>query len=120
MDYLHVSGNQLRFLQNSLDSFNLLDYYSMSTNNKYAEAHFEHNFKGFILSKIPLINTLNYHLVLGVKGLFTSENSPYSETAIGLDHIGFGKWRFFRIDYVRSNFIGIKKDGFLFRISLFN
>ena len=120
MDYLHVSGNQLRFLPNSLDSFNLLDYYSMSTNNKYAEAHFEHNFKGFILSKIPLINTLNYHLVLGVKGLFTSENSPYSETAIGLDHIGFGKWRFFRIDYVRSNFNGIKNDGFLFRISLFN
>ena len=59
MDYLHVSGNQLRFLQNSLDSFNLLDYYSMSTNNKYAEAHFEHNFKGFILSKIPLINVLS-------------------------------------------------------------
>ena len=120
MDYLHVSGNQLRFLQNSLDSFNLLDYYSMSTNNKYAEAHFEHNFKGFILSKIPLINTLNYHLVLGVKGLFTSENSPYSEPAIGLEHNGFGKWRFFRIDYVRSNFNGIKNDGFLFRISLFN
>ena len=98
----------------------LLNYYALSNNDKYAEAHVEHNFKGFLLGKIPLINKLNYHLVLGAKGLFTGGNQPYSEYSVGLDNIGFGKWRFLRVDYVRSNFGGIKRDGFLFGISLFN
>lgn len=121
MDFLHANGNQLRFLPtNTISSFGLLDYYTMSTNDKYAEAHVEHNFKGFLLGKIPLINKLNYHLVLGAKGLFTSGNQPYSEYSVGLDNIGFGKWRFLRIDYVRSNFNGIKNDGVLFGITLFD
>lgn len=121
MDYLHANGNQLRFLPgNTINSFNLLDYYTLSNNDKYAEAHLEHNFKGYLLNKIPLINKLNYHLVLGAKGLFTGGNKPYTEYSVGLDNIGFGKWRFLRIDYVRSNFNGIKNDGFMFGISLFD
>lgn len=121
MDYLHANGNQLRFLpSNTIDNFGLLDYYTFSTNDKYAEAHVEHNFKGFLLGKIPLINKLNYHLVVGAKGLFTGGRKPYSEYSVGLDNIGFGKWRFLRVDYVRSNFNGIKNDGFLFGITLFD
>lgn len=121
MDYLHPNGNQLRFLpRNTINSFGLLDYYSFSTNDKYAEAHLEHNFKGFLLGKIPLINKLNFHLVAGAKGLFTGGRKPYSEYSVGLDNIGFGKWRFLRVDYVRSNFNGIKNDGFLFGIRLFD
>lgn len=121
MDYLHANGNQLRFLPgNTINSFGLLDYYTLSNNDKYTEAHVEHNFKGFLLNKIPLINKLNYHLVLGAKGLFTGGNKPYSEYSVGLDNIGFGKWRFLRIDYVRSNFNGIKNEGFLFGIRLFD
>ena len=42
---------------------------------------------------------------------------PYSEFSLGLDNIGIGKWRFLRIDYVKSNFNGKKGDGFLFGIS---
>lgn len=121
MDYLHPNGNQLRFLpRNTITSFYLLDYYTFSTNDKYAEAHIEHNFKGFILGKIPLINRLNFHLVTGAKGLLTGGKKPYSEYSIGVDNIGFGKWRFLRIDYVRSNFNGTHDSGFLFGISLFN
>lgn len=121
MDYLHANGNQLRFLPAStINSFGLLNYYQFSTNDKYAEAHFEHNFKGFILGKIPLINKLNFHLVTGTKGLFTGGRKPYSEFSVGLDNVGWGKWRFLRIDYVRSNFNGIKNDGFLFGIRLFD
>ena len=121
MDYLHANGNQLRFLpEDNTGSFGLLDYYTLSTNDKYAEAHFQHNFKGFLFGKIPLINKLNYHLVVGAKGLFTSGNQPYSEYSVGLDNIGFGKWRFLRVDYVRSNFNGIQRDGFLFGITLFD
>jgi hypothetical protein len=120
MDYLHANGNQIRFLPDSpINSFGLLDYYTLSNNDKYAEAHVEHNFKGFLLGKIPLINKLNYHLVLGAKGLYTGGNKPYTEYSVGLDNLGFGKWRFLRVDYVRSNFGGIKNSGFLFGVTLF-
>jgi hypothetical protein len=118
MDYLHANGNQVKLApSNKMTSFGLLNYYQFSTNDKYAEAHIEHNFKGFLLSKIPLINKLNFHLVTGAKGLFTGERKPYAEYSIGLDNIGVGKWRFLRVDYVKSNFNGTKGDGFLFGIT---
>ncbi|QMU63206.1 MAG: carboxypeptidase-like regulatory domain-containing protein [Flavobacteriaceae bacterium] len=118
MDYLHADGNRLDLApSNYINSFGLLDYYRFSTNDKYAEWHVEHNFRGFLLSRVPLINTLNFHLVVGAKGLFTGGRKPYTEYTIGLDNIGFGKWRFLRIDYVRSNFNSVKNDGFLFGIS---
>lgn len=121
MDYLHANGNQLSFIPNStINSFGLLDYYQLSTNDKYAESHVEHNFKGFLLGKIPLINKLNFHLVAGAKGLFSVGRKPYSEYSVGIDNIGFGKWRFLRVDYVKSNFNGIRNNGFLFGISFFD
>ena len=120
MDYLQANGNQLTFpLDNQLNSFGLLEYYKFYTNDKYAEAHIEHNFKGAVLGKIPLINKLNFHLVGGAKTLFMADKKPYTEYSVGLDNIGFGKWRFLRVDYVRSNYGGIKNDGLLFRLSLF-
>ncbi len=119
MDFLHANGNQLSLAPaDRMSSFGLLDYYQFSTNDKYAEAHVEHNFRGALLSRVPLINKLNFHLVAGAKGLFTGGRKPYSEYSIGLDNVGFGKWRFLRVDYVRSNFNGIKNDGFLFGITL--
>ncbi len=120
MDYLQANGNQLTFpLDGQLNSFSLLEYYKFYTNDKYAEAHVEHNFKGAILGKIPLLNKLNFHLIGGAKTLFTADKKPYTEYSVGLGNLGFGKWRFLRVDYVRSNYGGIKNDGFLFRLSLF-
>ena len=66
---------------------------------------------------IPLINKLNFHLVTGIKGLFMWHKKPYSEYSIGIDNIGFGKWRVLRVDYVKSNYNGIKGDGFLFGLT---
>lgn len=121
MDYLQANGNQLLFpLDNELTSFNLLEYYKFYTNDRYAEAHIEHNFKGFLLGKIPLLNKLNFHLVAGAKTLMMADKKSYSEFSIGLDNIGFGKWRFLRIDYARSYHAGIKNEGLLFRLNLLN
>ena len=123
MDYAHFNGNKLAISPggNSVNHFNLLDYYAYSTNDKFAEFHGEHNFKGFILGKIPLINLLNFHVVAGGKGLFTGDRKPYTEASIGLDNIGFGKWRFLRVDYVISKGgINQKQNGFVFSLSLFN
>jgi hypothetical protein len=121
MDNLQANGNQLFFItDNQLNSFGLLAYYKFYTNDKYAEAHIEHNFKGAFLGKIPLINKLNFHLVVGAKSLFMADTKPYTEYAVGLDNIGFGKWRFLRVDYVKSFHAGIKNDGFLLRLKILN
>ena len=121
MDFLQANGNQFSFpLDNQLTSFNLLEYYKFYSNNSYSEAHVEHNFKGFLLGKIPLINKLNFHLVCGAKTLMMADKKPYTEFSVGLDNIGFGKWRFLRIDYAKSYYGGIRNDGFLFRLNLLN
>ncbi|HET8753989.1 MAG TPA: DUF5686 family protein, partial [Salinimicrobium sp.] len=115
LDYKHFNGNQTRIgLSSYLNTFNLLPYYALSTKNNYVEAHFEHNFEGWVLGKIPLINRLNYNLVLGAHQLITAENNPYTEFSIGLDNLGFGKFRFLRLDYVISEFNGIRDGAFIF------
>jgi hypothetical protein len=94
MDNMQVRGNQLTWVTNTqLNSFGLLPYYKYYTNDKYAEAHVEHNFKGAILGRIPLINKLNFHLIGGVKSLVMASERPYTEYSVGLGNIGFGKWR---------------------------
>ena len=57
-------------------------------------------------------------MVLGAKGLFTGGNKPYSEYSVGLDNVGFGKWRFLRVDFVRSNFNGQSENRVVFGIKL--
>ena len=104
VDYQHFNGNQTRvsLANDRLNSFDVLPYYLLSTNKKYAEAHLEHNFKGYILGKIPGLRALNFNLVAGAKALTTQTSKPYAEASLGLDNVGFGKFRFLRVDYVRS------------------
>ena len=80
--------------------------------------HFQHNFKGSILNKIPLINKLNFHFVGGFKTMFMADTKPYSEFSLGLDNLGFGKWRFLKVEYIQSNHAGVKNDGFVLRLNL--
>ncbi|WP_418646449.1 DUF5686 and carboxypeptidase regulatory-like domain-containing protein [Tenacibaculum insulae] len=120
IDYVHFNGNRLLVAPKDdyLNNFYMLPYYQLSTNDKYGELHGEYNFKGALLSKIPLLNKLNFHLVTGAKGLFTAGNKPYTEFAVGLDNIGIGKWRFLRVDFARSNFNGNNENRVLFGIKL--
>ncbi len=119
VDYKHFNGNQthVNIGAGYTNSFSLLPYYDLSTNSEYTEIHAQHQFDGYFLRKIPLLNKLQWKLVVGGKALFTKENKPYTEYSIGLDNIGFGKFRFLRVDYVRSNFNGINNDGFMFGLS---
>jgi hypothetical protein len=120
MDNLQANGNQLLFpIDAGLNTFNLLEYYKFYTNDKYAEMHLEHNFRGALLGQIPLINKLNFHLVLGAKALFMADNKPYTEYAVGLANVGIGKWRLLRIEYVNSQYGVVKENGLVFRASLF-
>lgn len=121
MDFYHPLANQIDFLpSNRLGSFYAMPYYQFSTNDRYAEVHLQHNFEGFLLNKIPLLNKLNFHTVIGTKAYFSGGRKPYTEYSIGLNNIGWGKWRFLRVDFVRSNFNGNQKNSVLFGISLFD
>jgi hypothetical protein len=122
VDYQHFNGNQTRVgtTPNYTNVFNLLPYYALSTNKSYFEAHAEHDFKGFILGKLPLINKLNYNLIVGGHFLSTEENKPYSEVSVGIDNLGFGKLRFLRLDYVHSFFENTNKGAFIFGIKFLN
>ncbi|WP_203293010.1 DUF5686 and carboxypeptidase regulatory-like domain-containing protein [Luteirhabdus pelagi] len=112
VDYQHFNGNQTRVgtSSNYTNVFNLMPYYQFSTNQSYFEGHLEHDFRGWILGKIPGLNQLNFNLVAGAHFLATEPNKPYSELSIGIDNLGIGKYRLLRLDYVR-NFYNGKSEG---------
>jgi hypothetical protein len=115
-DYQHFNGNQTRVgtTPNYTNVFNLLPYYDLSTNKSYFEGHLEHDFRGWILGKIPGINQLNFNLVAGAHILSIENNKPYTELSIGIDNLGIGKYRLLRLDYVRSYYNGVGDGAFIF------
>jgi Family of unknown function (DUF5686)/CarboxypepD_reg-like domain len=121
MDYQHFNGNLTHVSTegNYTNVFNNLPYYVGSTNDAYIEAHAEHDFNGFLLGKVPLLNKLNFNLVVGAHLLATPDFKPYQEYTIGVDNIGWGKWRFLRVDYVRSYQSGFQSDAILFGLKFF-
>lgn len=121
MDYQHFNGNQTHVSTqgNYTNVFNNLPYYAASTNDSYLEAHVEHDFNGFLLGKVPLLNKLNFNLVIGAHLLATPDFKPYQEYSVGIDNIGWGKWRFLRVDYVRSYQSGFQSDAILFGLKFF-
>ena len=122
VDYKHFNGNLTHIGQSDryLNTFNLLPYYSASTNDSYLELHAEHNDKGYLLNKIPLLNKLQLTMNLGYHNLAIPDRSPYHEFTIGLDNIGIKKFRMFRVDYIRSYQHGYQGDGVLFGAKFLN
>ncbi len=116
IDYQHFNGNQTRVgtSVNYTNTFNLLPYYDLSTNTHYFEGHVEHDFRGWILGKIPGINQLNFNLIAGAHILAIDNNKPYTEVSIGIDNLGIGKFRLLRLDYVRSYYNGVGDGAFIF------
>jgi len=46
--------------------------------------------------------------------LSTQDNKPYGELSIGIDQLGWGKYRLLRLDYVQSYYEGTTKGAFIF------
>lgn len=122
VDYQDFNGNQtyVGTQDRYLNVYNLMPYYTNSTNDAYFEAHFEQNDEGYIMNKIPLLNKLNSTLVLGYHNLSIPHAKPYSEVSIGLDNLGFGKFKMFRLDYVRSYQNGFQNQGVIFGLKILN
>jgi hypothetical protein len=102
-DLKHFNGNETSVMRGAyLEVFGLLPYYKFSTNGNYLQGHLEHNFKGGLWQKIPLLKILDFHTIVSFKTLYTQGRNPYQELAIGLGNIGVGKTRILRVDLFKS------------------
>ena len=119
IDFKHFNGNQthVNTMGNYLSSFKNLGYYNYSTSNNFFEYHMEHNFKGYALGKIPYMNKLGFNLVIGWHGISLDGGNPYSEYNVGIANLGWKKYRFLRVDYVRSFASGEADNALMFGLS---
>lgn len=116
-----IPGNQsYGIVQNT---FAQLNYYEFVADT-YSTMHIEHHFNGKILSFIPLIKKLKLREVAFIRGAYGSlsdaskninvDNVKYSapdqqiyyEYGFGIENIGFGNIRIFRVDFNwRGNYL---------------
>lgn len=114
IDFKHFQGNQTIIGAHYQDGFQLLPYYTYSTNESWLEGHYEHHFGGFIFNKIPLIKKLNLREVGGVHLLLTND-IHYIEVDAGIEHL----FKILRVDFVTSfGNHGKLEAGFLIGLSL--
>lgn len=99
-DYHHFLGNQTNIVDKNrfLTSFRALPYYDYSINDSWVRVHFEHNFDGFIMDKLPLFKKLKVSMVVGAAYLKTPDVDSYWEVGAGIDRLGIGVARVFRFD----------------------
>lgn len=119
VDYNHFNGNRLRYLvNNKVNNFYLLDYYDNSTTENYSSLFLRYNDGGFLMTKIPLLNKLQFKLNVSYNSLFVDGDEPYSEFAFGFSNIGFGKFRLFKVMFAQTILADKKENVILFGISM--
>jgi len=98
-------------------TFSLINYYDWVSDN-YILGHFEHHFNGYIMNKIPLLKKFKLRSLMTFRfayGSVTNDNvsnnksnivynapsdDPYYEYSLGIENIGFGNFKFFRVDFI--------------------
>ncbi len=117
-----IPGNQTYF--SIYNTFSQLDFYEFVSDN-YTSFHFEHNFNGRFLSRIPFLRQFNLREILSLRGvwgeisqnnitlnntglpnaivLMAPSNKPYYEYSFGVGNI----FKVFRLDF---NFRGNYKN----------
>lgn len=87
-DQFHVAANQV-LLQDpqNIRQFAVLDYYTYASPNRYAEVHYQHNFGGFFLNKVPLIRKLKFHEVASVHAVAMPGLPTHTEVSAGISNI---------------------------------
>ncbi|RXF70717.1 DUF5686 and carboxypeptidase regulatory-like domain-containing protein [Arcticibacter tournemirensis] len=91
-DWHHFTGNQTAVYNPLFPNFHFLDYYAFATNDRFFEAHYEHNFSGRFIRKVPLLRKLKLEEIIGGAYLTQPQNN-YKEAYIGFQRL------MFRIDY---------------------
>lgn len=123
-DWKHINGNQTILSGPYLNSFQLAPYYRFSNlASLYGEGHLEWHLDGLFTNKIPLFRRLNWFLVGASNVLYIDGNNYYAEVSVGLENIGWGFFRFGRVDFVAGYEAGMPRPTVGFRIGfsgLFN
>ena len=109
-DWKHFYGNRMFLSGRNLQQFQLLDYYSYSTLNSFAELHAEHQFAGYFFNKIPGLRKLKLTEVAGVRVLASRAHKPYFELACGIEKLSM------KLEYAFSPLKNYKTGAF--RLSL--
>ena len=120
-----VPANQTYSLVSN--TFSLLNYYDLVV-DQFLVGHFEHHFNGIILNRIPLINKLKLRSVITFRGvignvsdtnrsinrssiIYNTPTDLYYEYGFGIENIGFGNLRIFRVDCIwRSEFVNLNSS----------
>ena len=110
MDFKHFAGSDIFVYTQFIDGFMMLSPYEFSTGKQFLEAHFEHNFGGLFLSKIPLFKQLKLEEVVGVNYLRSDVIKNYTEAYVGVQRFGL------RLNFVK-NFNYNNRSSTGFRIS---
>jgi hypothetical protein len=103
-DYHHFNGNLTFFSKNKLRQFYLLDYYTYSTADQFAEIHAEHDFKGFLFNKIPGLRKLKLSEHAGFHLLQVTGNKAHCELNFGVSKLGIIRFDFV-MAFEKSNLI---------------
>jgi len=106
MDYYHFFGGQTIVSTFEPQSFQLLPYYTYSTNNWFMQAHVEQRLGGMIMNKIPLIRKLQLTEVIGFNWFRTEDVSSYYEVYFGVDKLGV-----IRVDFALGYLQGRKASA---------
>ncbi|QWX84492.1 carboxypeptidase-like regulatory domain-containing protein [Cellulophaga sp. HaHaR_3_176] len=121
-----------------VNTFSLLDYYDFVTDT-YVTGHFEHHFNGFIFNRIPLMKKLKLRSLGFLRAtygtisdknksinrssiIYNTPNKVYLEYGFGIENIGYGNLRPFRLDFIwRNDFNdvnGVRNPKFGVRIGI--
>jgi len=100
IDRFHFNGNQVLFLTKNdyLESFKLLPYYAMSTNEDFMRYHLEYHPKGRIMDRLPLLKNTNASFVFSYAGII-NQADQYSEISLGIERISLLGIPLLRVDY---------------------
>lgn len=95
-DFHHFNTNGTILNGNKTDRFQLLNNYEFSTRHRYVLLHAEHQFKGFISNKIPLLRKNGIQFIAGINAMYLPyEDISYLEPFVSVDNI----LGIFRINY---------------------
>ncbi len=122
-DFFHPIGNESYIpISPDLASFNLMPYYSYSSNRYYGLVNFRHHFNGYIIDKIPLLNKTSLKMIVAASAMYEPTNGEYIELAVGLENFKIGPVPIFDVDYTWAfDKSGFRTHGITFRLSeIFN
>ncbi len=113
LDYYHFETNNFQLLTaGNYKGFLMMPHFIYSTPGYYIKGEFNHNFEGWIVDKIPLINKLRIKENVGIRGVYLHEqNSTYWEWNVGIHRFGWRYFKFIRLDYCQSYFAGERQAG---------